>query len=54
MDKIQEKITKKSKRHRVSRVFHSESDKDTIAAWKIDLYGILHLFNVRSITSVWS
>ena len=43
---IQEKILKRSGRHGVSRFFHSSDDKDAIAAWKSDLNGILHVFNV--------
>ena len=50
MEKIQEKITEKSERHPVSRVFHAKSDKDMVAAWKLDLNRILHVFNVRFIT----
>ena len=54
MDKIQEKITEKKERNRFSRVVHAKSDKDAVGAWKLDLNRILHVFNVRSITSVWS
>ena len=52
MEKIQEKIIKKGKRSRVSRLVHAKSDKDTIAAWKLDLNRILLIFNVRSVTFV--
>ena len=54
MDKIQEKITEKKERNRLSRVVHAKSDKDAVGAWKLDLNRTLHFFNVRSITSVWS
>ena len=54
MDKIQKKIEKKRERNVVSRHFHAKNDKDKIAAWKSDLVRILHVFNVRSITFVWS
>ena len=35
-----------------SRVLHAQSDKDTIAAWKGDLDRLLHIFNVRSVSSI--
>ena len=54
MDKIQEKITEKRGRNRLSRVLHAKSDKDAVAAWKLDLNRILHVFNVRSVASIWS
>ena len=46
--KIQEKVTKRSERHKVSRFVHSRNDKDVIAAWKSDLNRLLHVFNVCS------
>ena len=54
MDNIREKIGNKRGRNRLSRVVHAKSDKDAVGAWKLDLNRILHVFNVRSITSVWS
>jgi len=36
----------------IIRHFHARNDKDKIAAWKLDLNSILHVFNVRSMTSV--
>jgi len=44
-------VIKQSGRHSVSRFFHARNDKDAIAAWKSDLNGILHVFNVRSLCS---
>jgi methyl-accepting chemotaxis protein len=41
---------KQSDRNAVSRLFHAKNDKDTIAAWRLDLNRILHVFNVRSIS----
>lgn len=38
----------------LSRVFLLKSDKVTITAWKLDLYRILHIFNVRSVAFAWS
>ena len=46
---IQENIVEKGGRNLVSRLIYAKSDKDTIAAWKLDLNRILHVFNVRSI-----
>ena len=54
VDNIREKIGNKRGRNRLSRVFHAKSDKDAVGAWKLDLSRILHVFNVRSITNVWS
>ncbi|KAF9646922.1 hypothetical protein BDM02DRAFT_3262004, partial [Thelephora ganbajun] len=34
------------KRNRISRFFHA-NDKDTIAAWRMDLNRILHVFNTE-------
>ena len=44
-------VIKQSKRNVVSRLFNAKDDKDTIAAWRLDLNRILQVFNVRSITS---
>ena len=46
-------IIKQSKRNAISQYFHAKNDKDKIAAWRSDLNRILHIFNVRSIVSVW-
>ena len=48
---IQQKVMKRSGRHRISRFFHSRDDKDAIAAWKSDLNWILRVFDVRSAPS---
>ena len=53
MAEIQRGIVKGGKRSAISRVFHAKDDQGTIAAWRLDLNRILHIFNVRSITSVW-
>ena len=50
---IHEKILTQSKRNAVSRHFHAKQDKEKIMAWGSDLNRILHVFNVRSIISVW-
>ena len=52
MKEIEEKITKKGRRNLLSRLLSAKDDKDTIGAWKSDLIEILHIFNVRSVTSV--
>ena len=50
---IQEKIVDKCGRNLLSRLANAKSDKETIATWKLDLNRILHVFNVRSVISVW-
>jgi len=50
---IQENIIKQSKRNAISRYIHAKNDKEKIAAWGSDLTRILHVFNVRSIVSIW-
>jgi len=50
---IQRKVIKKSGRNVVSRLLHAKNDKETIAAWKLDLNRMLHVFNVRLTVSVW-
>ena len=52
MAEIQIKVTEQGKRNAISRHFHARNDKENIAAWKLDLNRILHVFNVRSIISV--
>ena len=50
---IQEKIIKKGGRSLLSRLAHAKNDKETVAAWKLDLNRILQVFNVSSVISVW-
>jgi hypothetical protein len=50
---FQRNIIKQEKRNMISRHFHAKSDKERIAAWKLDLVGILNIFNVRSIVPAW-
>ena len=50
---IQRKVIKQSGRNAVSRLVHAANDKETIAAWKLDLNRILHVFNVRCATFVY-
>ena len=45
------KIVEQGNRNAVSQAFHAKNDKDTIAAWRQDLNRILHIFNVRSVSS---
>jgi len=49
---IQGRIIDKRERGLLSRVANAKSDKETIAAWKLDLIRILQVFNVRSIGSI--
>ena len=44
-------VIKQSKRNVLSRLFNAKDDKEAIAAWRLDLNRILHVFNVRSIAS---
>jgi hypothetical protein len=48
---VERNVVKLGKRNAASRLFHSKNDKEKIAAWRLDLNRILHVFNVRSITS---
>ena len=52
MDGIQRHIIKWGKRNAISRRYHARDDKEVIATWRLDLDGILRVFNVRSVTSV--
>ena len=49
---IQRKVIEQGERNVVSRFIHSENDKEAITTWKLNLDKILHVFNVRSVTSV--
>jgi hypothetical protein len=50
---IQRNVVKQGKRNGISRHIHARNDKERIAAWKLDLNKILHVFNVRSVVSLW-
>ena len=50
--KIQAKVVKQGKRNVVYRFVLSKSDQGKIAAWKQDLTSVLHVFNVRSVSSL--
>jgi len=52
MAEIQGRIVEKRERGLFSRVANAKNDKETIAAWKLDLIRILQVFNVRSANSV--
>ena len=49
---IQRNLIKQGERNSISRHLHAKSDKETIAGWRSDLNRILHVFNVRLVTSV--
>ena len=49
---IQGQIIKRGKRNAISRRYHRKDDKEAIATWRLDLDRILHVFDVRSVTSV--
>ena len=46
---IERKIVEQGQRNVFSRFFHAKEDKEAMAAWKLDLNRILHIFNVCSI-----
>ena len=48
---IQKESIKRGKRNVISRLFRA-GDKKTIATWTLGLDRILHILNVRSVTSV--
>ena len=50
MDEIQRHITKRGRRNAISRRYHAKADKKAISAWKLDLEGIVGVFNVCSVT----
>ena len=52
MEEMQGRIAKQGKRNVVSRHLHAKNDKERIAAWRLDLNRILHVFNVCPIISV--
>jgi hypothetical protein len=52
MDEIQRHVIKRGKRNVISRLYHAKSDKKAIVTWRLDLDGILHVFNVRSVSPV--
>ena len=51
---IQDEVIKRSGRGTASRLFHAKNDKEAIVAWKLDLNRILHIFNVRSSSVVFT
>ena len=51
MEEIEGRITKQGKRNVVFRHLSAKNDKERIAAWRLDLIRILHLFNVCPIVS---
>jgi len=50
MDEIQRHITKRGRRNAISRRYHAKDDKEAISTWKLDLDGILRVFNVCFVT----
>lgn len=43
---IQSNVVKQGKRSAICRFFHVKNNERSIAAWSLDLDGILHVFNV--------
>ena len=52
LDEIQENIVKRSRGNAIFRRYRAKDDKEAIAAWRLDLDGILRVFNVCYITPV--
>ena len=52
MDEIQRHIIERGKRNVICRFYLTKDDKKVIATWKLELNGILDVFDVRSVTSV--
>jgi len=52
VDRIQRKIIKRRKLNAIFRYFRRKSDVEKIATWKLDLGGILRVFDVRFVISV--
>ena len=52
VEEIQRKFVEWSKLDPISRFFDAKHEKEMIAAWKLDLDQILHVFNVGSVVSV--
>ena len=48
---MRRKVDKRGKRNAALRFILAKKDKDEIAAWNQDLVRILHIFNVRPISS---
>ena len=44
-------VGKKDKRNMPSRLFHGKDNVGAIAGWKQDLFRILQIFQVRSVSS---
>ncbi|KAF9641915.1 hypothetical protein BDM02DRAFT_3194271 [Thelephora ganbajun] len=44
---IKRNVDKLGKQNRISHLFHAKNDKDTVAAWRLDLNRILHVFNTE-------
>ena len=51
MDEIQRHVVKWGKRNVISQHYHAKDDKKAITAWRLDLNGILQVFNVGTVTS---
>ena len=52
MDAIQRHVIKRGKQNVISRRYHAKGDKEVIATWRLDLIGILDVFNVRPVISI--
>ena len=46
VEEIQNEVKKRNEGHKIARFLRSRNDKDTIAAWNLDLNKLLQVFNV--------
>jgi len=46
---IERNIIKEGKRNVISQRLHAKSNKENMAAWKLDLDKIIQVFNVHSV-----
>ena len=53
MSDIERNIIKRGKRNALSRQFRARDDEKAIAAWKLELDKIRHVFEVRSFACTW-
>ena len=50
-DETRRNVIKRGKRNAISRRYHAKDDGEAIATLRVELNRIIHVFNVRSVTS---
>jgi hypothetical protein len=53
VDEIRRHVVERGKRNVISRRYHKTEDKEAITTWTSDLDGVLRVFDVCSVTSLW-